>query len=177
MLVLLSGGAMQEALRVEGDEFHKVHTSPPWILRESTKHPGQFNYLNIRSGDSIIAPSPSRNARQPPSPLGPASGQASGQVMGFAAMAGSGAASSSSSVLQVVRVGATGSTGPMRPFGRPRTTTVGAAPTNNVSIHQLTAEGGDGNGRDEIDCLFDAIRSVALPPMLQEATHAERIHS
>ena len=61
----------------------------------------------------------------------------------------------------------------MRPFGRPRTTVVGAVATDNVSVQQITAAGGDGNGRDEIDCMLDAVRSVALSSALQEATIVE----
>ena len=64
----------------------------------------------------------------------------------------------------------TTSKGPMRPFGRPRTSLDDAVVAWEVSSHQITAAGGDANGKDEIDCLVEAIRSVALPAMPQEAT-------
>ena len=86
----------------------------------------------------------------------------------------SNATSSSANVLQA---GQADSTGPMRPFGRPRTTGMGAAATESFSFYQPAAAGGDGSGRDEIDVLFDAVpifnRSVALPSMLQEAKIVE----
>ena len=152
--------------RFEVDDFHNVHTSPPWVLRESKKHPGQFNLFNTRTTESIPEPSPYRSSCASPPSMGPASGQA----MGSLGPVGSVAASSSSSTLRTEQVGPTG---PMRPFGRPRATVVGAVATGNVSVHQITATGGDGNGRDEFDCLFDAVRSVASPSTLQGGTIIE----
>ena len=62
---------------------------------------------------------------------------------------------------------------PMRPFGKPRSTLDDVAVARVVTVHQITAAGGDAKGKDEIDCFFEAIRSIALPTMLQEAAAAE----